>query len=62
MKNMSHLNNIFYEMSDFDSFPSFEFTLVIELRNLDFESHSDTLFFDKKGYDVIFEYVPWKNI
>ena len=32
--------NIFYgKMTDFASFPLFEFTLVIKLRNLDFESH-----------------------
>ena len=44
-------------MSDFDSFPSFGFTLVIKLRNFDFESHSNTLiFFDKKIYDIRFEY------
>ena len=27
------------EMSDFVSFPLFEFTLVIKLKNFDFESH-----------------------
>ena len=36
------------KMSDFVSFPLFGFTLVKKLRNVDFESHSDGLFFDKK--------------
>ena len=36
-------------MSDFASFPLLAFTLVIKLRNFDFESHWNTLiFFDKK--------------
>ena len=36
-------------MSDFVSFPLLGFTLVIKLRNFDFESHWNTLiFFDKK--------------
>ena len=56
--NMSH-----GKMSDFVSFPLFGFTLVIKLRNFDFESHWNTLiFFDKKRYGVRFEYVPWKNV
>ena len=47
--------------SDFVSFPLFGSTLVIKLRNSDFESHSSNLIcFDKKG--VRFEYVPWKNV
>ena len=34
---------------DLTSFPLFRFTLVIKLRNFDFESHRNTLlFFDKK--------------
>ena len=38
------------KISDFVSFPLFGFTLVIKLKNLDFESHRNTLiiFFDKK--------------
>ena len=37
------------KISDFVSFPLFGFTLVIKLKNLDFESHRNTLiiFFDK---------------
>ena len=36
-------------MSDFVSFPLFGFNVVIKLRNVDFESHWNTLiFFDKK--------------
>ena len=53
--NMSHGKN-------FVSFPLFGFTLVIKLRNFDFESSWNTLIlFDKKIYDVRFEYVRWKN-
>ena len=44
-------------MSDFVSFPLLGFTLVIKLRNFDFESHWNTLiFFDKKN-DVRFDNV-----
>ena len=50
-------------MSDFVSSPLFGFTLVVNLRNFDFESHWNTLiFFDKKRYDVRFGYFPWKNV
>ena len=53
--NMSHGKN-------FVSFPLFGFTLVVKLRNFDFESSWNTLIlFDKKIYDVIFEYALWKN-
>ena len=39
------------------------FTLVLKLRNFDFKSQWKTLiFFDKKIYDVRFEYVSWKNV
>ena len=38
-----------WKMSDFVSFPLLGFTLVIKIRNFDFESHWNTLiFFDKK--------------
>ena len=33
------------KISDFVSFPSFGFTLVVKLRNFDFESHWNTLRF-----------------
>ena len=37
-------------LSDFVSFPLFEFTLVIKLRNFDFKSHWNTsIFSDKKN-------------
>ena len=40
--------------------------LVVEhgrFLNFDFEGHLNTLIsFDKKGYGVRFEYVPWKNV
>ena len=40
----------------------FGFTLVIKLRNFNFESHWNALiFFDKRRYDVRIEYIPWKN-
>ena len=46
---MSDLNMFHGKMSDFVSFPLFGFTLVIKLRNSDFESHWNTLiYFDKK--------------
>ena len=46
---MSDLNISHGKMSDFASFPLLAFTLVIKLRNFDFESHWNTLiFFDKK--------------
>ena len=51
------------KMTDFVLFPLFGFTLVIKLRNFDFERHQNTLmFFDKKKYIVIFKYVPRKNV
>ena len=46
---MSDLNISHGKMSDFVSFPFFGFTLVIKLRNFDFECHWNTsLFFDEK--------------
>ena len=36
---VSDLNMSHGKMSDFVSFPLFRFTLVIQLRNLDFECH-----------------------
>ena len=40
-------------MPDFFLFPLFGFTLAIKLRNLDFESHWNTLMlFDKQRYSV----------
>ena len=54
---MSDLNICHGKMSDFVSFPLLGFTLVIKLRNFDFESHWNTLmFFDKKN-DVRFDNV-----
>ena len=51
------------KISDFLLFLLFGFTLVIKLRNFNFESHLNTLiFFDKKMYDVKFDYVSRKNI
>ena len=50
-------------MSGFVSFSLLEFTLVIKLRNFNFESHWNTLmFFNIKRYDVRFEYDLWKNV
>ena len=52
--------NMFYEkMTDFILFPLFRFTLIIKLRNFDFESYLNTLiFFKKKIYDIRFQYIP----
>ena len=36
---MSDLNKSYGKMSNFVSFPLFGFTLLIKLRNFDFESH-----------------------
>ena len=47
---MSNLNMSLGKMTDFVLFPLFGFTLVIKLRNFDFERHQNTLmFFDKKN-------------
>ena len=43
------------KMSDLVSFPMFGFTLLIKLRNFDFESHLNTFLIKKN--DVTFEYV-----
>ena len=40
-KMVSNLNMSYRKMSDFVSFPLFGFTLVIKLRNFDFESNSN---------------------
>ena len=44
-KLMSDLNMSRGKMSDFVSFPLYGLTLVIKLRNFDFEGHSNTLTF-----------------
>ena len=60
---MSDLNMTHEIMSAFVSFLLTGLSLVIKLRNFDLESHWNTLiFFDSKRYDVIFKYVPWKNV
>ena len=52
---MSDLNMFHEKMSEFVSFPSFRFTLVIKLRNFDFESHRNTLIiFGEKRYRIRF--------
>ena len=59
----SDLNISHGKMADFLSFPLLGFTLVIKLRNFNFENHLNALtFFDKKRYGVRFEYIPWKNV
>ena len=56
---MLDLNMFFEKMTDFILFPLFRFTLIIKLRNFDFESYLNTLiFFKKKIYDVRFQYIP----
>ena len=60
---MSDLNMSHGKISDFVSFPLFGFTLVMKLRNFDFEIHCNTgIFFDKKRYGTRFKYVPQKNV
>ena len=62
-KRMSDLNMFHEKMSDFVSFPSFRFTLVIKLRNFDFESHRNTfMFFNKNDITSRFDYVLRKKI
>ena len=62
-KIISDFNMSYGKMSDFVSFPLFGFTLVIKLENLDFDSYWNILIsFDKKGYDVRFEYFLLKNV
>ena len=53
MKNDVRFEYIPWKMPDFVSFPLCGFTLVIKLRNSDFESHLAILIcFDKKRYGV----------
>ena len=53
----SDLNKSHGKISDFVSFPLFGLTLVIKLRNFDFESHQNTLAFYKKNKNnTRFEY------
>ena len=57
------LEYLLRKMSDFVSIPLFGFTLVIKLRNFDFESHWNiSVTFDKQRYGVRFEYIPWENV
>ena len=59
---VSDLNMPYGKMPDFVSVPLFRFTLVIKLRNFDFESHCNTLIFrNKERHGVRLEYGPWKN-
>ena len=57
---VSDLNMSHGKMSDFVSFPLFGFTLVIKLRNFDFEGHQSTVILSDKNMisDLIrFDYV-----
>ena len=58
---MSDLNISHGKRYNFVSFPLFGFTLVIKLRNFDFKSHCNVLF-DKKIYDVRFEYLLLNSV
>ena len=63
LKKVSDLNISHGRMFHFVSFPLSGFTLVIKLRNSDFESHRHTLkYFNKKRYAVRFKCVPWKDV
>ena len=58
---MSDMHMPHKKMSAFVSFPLFEFTLAIKLRNLDFENHWKTwIVYDKKKYGFWFEYAHGK--
>ena len=48
MKNKARFEYIHEKMPDFVSIPLFGLTLVITLRNFDFESHQNTLIFSDK--------------
>ena len=62
-KMISDLNMSHRQMSDFVLFPLFGFTLLIKLRNFDFESQWNILkYFLIKRYGVRFGYVLWKNV
>ena len=54
---MSDLNMSNGKMYDFLSFPLVGFTLVVKLRNFDFESQGNTLIYFLSKNDVRFEYV-----
>ena len=59
MKNEARFEYVPRKISDNVSLPLFVFTVVINLRNFDYESHKNTLtFFDIKRYGVRFEYIP----
>ena len=56
LKLIDNLNISHEKISDFFSFSLLGFTLVLKMRNLDFESHwSNSIFFDTKRYSVRFE-------
>ena len=55
----SNLNVPHEKMTDFVSFLLFRFTLVIKLRNFDFENHRNTLIFFIKKNNVKFDCVLW---
>ena len=59
---MSNWNMSHRKMADFVLFPLLGFTLVMKLRNFNFENNWNTLiiFFIKNTYDVRFEHVLWK--
>ena len=62
-KTMSDLNMSHGKMPDFVLFPFFEFTLVIELGNFDFERHWNILiYFNKKKIWRRLEHVSRKNV
>ena len=63
MKNNVRFEYVPWKISASVLFSLFGFSLVIKLRNINFDSHWNTLiYFDKKRYVVRFEYVPWKTV
>ena len=60
---VSDSNMSWEKTAGFVSFLFFGFTLVIKLRNSDFESHLNNLIYCyKKRYTVRFKYAPWKDV
>ena len=66
-KSFKYFNTVRFEYAPWKNiwiclFPLFGFTLVIKLRNSDFQSHWNTLIYFDKENAVRFKYVPWKDV
>ena len=60
-KMTTYLNLFHKDLSHYVSFPLFGFTLVMKLRNFEFENHLNTLLFYKKNWCQIWAY-PVKKV